>query len=96
MNISKVEYHCLKTMSDDLLKLEECINSIGIETRTGDDGDNFRNFYDILADIAKVVWNNPTLLEDVKTKSFTSCDEEVTFLRQYDLSGVECISRMKD
>lgn len=95
-SIGGLEYRCLKTMSNDLLKLEGCINSIGIETRTGEDLDNFRNFYDILADVAKVIRNNPMLLEDVKIKSFATLDEEVDFLRKYDLSGVECVSHIKE
>lgn len=95
MDISRSEYHCLKNMSNDLLKFEECINSIGIETRIGEDEDDFRNFYDILGDVARVVWNNPTLLDDVKAKSFTTLDEEATFLRQYNLTGVECVTHIK-
>lgn len=43
MNVSKAEYNCLKTMTNDLMEAEYFINTLGVETRTDEEGDTFRN-----------------------------------------------------
>lgn len=92
MNVSQVEYKVLKGMTRDLLKFEGCINTIGVETRCGEGKDDFRNFFNILQDVATVVSKNPTLLDDARQTDFKTKDEMMAFLAKYDLSEIEKIS----
>lgn len=64
MTVSKAEYKCLKTMTNDLMEAEYFINNLGVETRTDAEGDEFRRMKDILEDIVTVCNNNPTILDD--------------------------------
>lgn len=54
MNVSKAEYEVKTAMANDLLKAEEYINSLGVETRNPGDDDKFRSIYDVLSDIVTV------------------------------------------
>lgn len=92
MFVGKAEYNCLKTMTDDLMSAEEFINNIGVETRQGDGGDEFRHIYDILKDVVTVVNNNPTIIDDAIGKQFDTCDESNEFLDQYNLDGITVAS----
>lgn len=66
MNISKEEYKVKTTMTNDLLKAEEYINTLGVETRDSNNDDKFRSMYDILQDVVTVCNNNPTICKDVE------------------------------
>ena len=91
MNISKTKYRVLKTMTDDLLKAEEFVNEIGVETRfnveTG--GDEFRPIQDILKDIVILVNNNPTIIDDAVEQSFDTIEKIDEFLSKYNLNDIE-------
>ena len=91
MNVSKAEYNCLKTMTNDLMEAEYFINALGVETRTDEEGDTFRNTMDILKDIVTVCNNNPTILEDCAkflAGNPTTSDETDNFQRKYELDGI--------
>lgn len=94
MNISKAEYDVKTTMTKDLLKAEEYINSLGVVTRNPDNDDEFRSMYDVLSDIVTVWNNNPTIGKDAEKflaeKAETS-DELDKFLSHYNLDGIERI-----
>jgi hypothetical protein len=66
MNISETKYNCLKIMTNDLMRFEEFINDLGVETRTDKAGDDFRNIADIINDIVIICNNNPTILNECK------------------------------
>lgn len=91
MNVSKAEYEVKTTMTNDLLKAEEYINSLGVETRKPDNNDKFRSMYDVLSDIV-IVWNNnPTIGKDVAeflASNSKTCDESEEFLSHYNLDGI--------
>lgn len=91
MTISKAEYNCLKTMTNDLIEAEYFINNLGVETRTDVEGDSFRNIRDILEDIITVCNNNPTILNDCEvflSSNPTTSDDSEAFLRNYNLDGI--------
>lgn len=91
MVVSKAEYNCLKTMTNDLMKAEYFINSLGVETRTDEEGGTFRNIMDILKDIVTVCNNNPTILEDCAkflAGNPTTFDEFNEFQSRYNLEGI--------
>ena len=91
MNISKAEYNCLRTMTNDLMKAEYFINNLGVETRADEDGDIFRNTMDIIKDIVTICNNNPTILEDCAeflAGNPTTSDESDEFLSKYNLDGI--------
>ena len=91
MNVSKAEYNCLRTMTNDLMKTEYFINNLGVETRTDEDGDTFRNTMDVIKDIVTVCNNNPTILEDCAeflAGNPTTSDESDEFLSKYNLDGI--------
>lgn len=91
MNISKAEYEVKTTMTNDLLKAEEYINSLGVATRKPDNDDEFRSMHDVLNDVV-IVWNNnPTIGKDVEkflASNPETCDESEEFLSHYNLDGV--------
>ena len=91
MNVSKAEYSCLKTMTDDLMEAEYFINNLGVETRTDEAGDKFRHMADIIKDIVTVCNNNPTIIDDcvvfLATNPSTS-DESDAFQSKYNLNGI--------
>ncbi len=91
MNVSKAEYEVKTTMANDLLKAEEYINSLGVETRKPDNDDKFRSMYDVLSDIVTVWNNNPTIGKDIE--AFLAGDPETSdeldeFLSHYNLNGI--------
>lgn len=91
MIVSKAKYNCLKTMTDDLMRAEYFINSLGVETRTNLDGDTFRNTVDVLEDIITVCNNNPTILDDCAkflAGNPTTSDESDEFLNKYNLKDI--------
>lgn len=91
MNVSKVEYKCLKLMTDDLMKAEEYINTLGVKTRKPDNDNEFRSMHDILKDIVTVWNNNPTIGKDVEeflTEKPETSDESEEFLSHYNLEGI--------
>lgn len=91
MNVSKAEYNCLKTMTDDLMEAEYFINNLGVETRTNKEGDTFRNIIDILKDVVTVCNNNPTILDDCAkflAGNPTTSDESDAFQSKYNLEGI--------
>ena len=91
MNVSKAEYEVKTTMTNDLLKVEEYINSLGVETRKPDNDDEFRSMYDVLSDIVTVWNNNPTIGKDVETflaGNHETSDELDEFLSHYNLDGI--------
>ena len=91
MNVSKVEYNCLKTMTNDLMKAEYFINNLGVETRTDGAGNEFRHMADIIKDIVTVCNNNPTIIDDcvmfLATNPSTS-DKFDAFQSKYNLNGI--------
>ena len=91
MNVSKVEYNCLKTMTNDLIEAEYFINILGVETHTNEAGDEFRHMADIIKDIVTVCNNNPTIINDciafLATNPSTS-DEFDAFQSKYNLNGI--------
>lgn len=98
MNVSKAEYECLKLMTDDLMEAEYFINNLGVETRTDEVGDEFRNIVDILKDIVTVCNNNPTILDDCV--EFLATDpqfdyEADEFQSKYNLEGIYKIEEDK-
>lgn len=91
MNVSKAEYNCLKTMTNDLMEAEYFINNLGVETRTDKEGDTFRDTIDILKDIVTVCNNNPTILDDCAeffAGNPTTSDESNVFQSKYNLNGI--------
>lgn len=91
MNVSKAEYGAKTTMTNDLLKAEEYINSLGVETRKPDNDDEFRSMYDVLNDIVTVWNNNPTIGKDVEeflAGNSETPDELNEFLTHYNLDGI--------
>lgn len=91
VKVSKSEYNCLKTMTNDLMSFEYFINNLGIETRTDKIGDEFRNAIDIIKDIVTVYNNNPTILKDCEeflSKNPSTSDECDKFLSKYNLNGI--------
>lgn len=76
MDVSKAKYEVKTAMTNDLLKAEEYINSLGVETRKPGDDDKFRSIYDVLSDIVTVWNNNPTIGKDEKYKSWGFSDED--------------------
>lgn len=91
MNVSKAEYEVKTTMTNDLLKAEEYINSLGVETRKPDNNDKFRSMYDMLSDIVTVWNNNPTIGKDVEeflAGNPETSDELDEFLSHYNLDGI--------
>lgn len=66
MNIGKQNMMLKQQITNDLLKAEEYINSLGVETRKPDNDDEFRSMYDVLSDIVTVWNNNPTIGKDVE------------------------------
>lgn len=91
MNVSKAEYEVKTTMTNDLLKAEEYINTLGVATRKPDNDDEFRNMCDIFNDIITVWNNNPTIGKDVEeflTSNPGTSDELEEFLSQYNLDGI--------
>lgn len=91
MNVSKAEYEVKTTMTNDLLKAEEYINSLGVETRKPDNDDEFRSMYDVLSDIVTVWNNNPTIGKDVEeflAGNPETSDELDEFLSHYNLDGI--------
>ena len=91
MNVSKAEHEVKTTMTNDLLKAEEYINSLGVETRKPDNDDEFRSMYDVLNDIVTVWNNNPTIGKDVEeflAGSHETSDELDEFLSHYNLDGI--------
>ena len=91
MNVSKVEYNCLKTMTNDLIEAEYFINILGVETRTNEAGDEFRHMADIIKDIVTVCNNNPTIIDDciafLATNPSTSVESDA-FQSKYNLDGI--------
>lgn len=91
MNVSKAEYEVKTAMTNDLLKAEEYINSLGVETRKPDNDDEFRSMYDVLSDIVTVWNNNPTIGKDVEeflAGNPETSDELDEFLSHYNLDGI--------
>lgn len=91
MNVSKAEYEVKTTMANDLLKAEEYINSLGVETRKPDNDDKFRSMYDVLSDIVTVWNNNPTIGKDIEAflvGNPETSDELDEFLSHYNLNGI--------
>lgn len=91
MTVSKTEYNCLKTMTNDLMEAEYFINNLGVETRTDAEGDSFRNIKEIIEDIIIVCNNNPTILSDCEeflSSNPTTSDESEMFLKKYNLEGI--------
>lgn len=91
MFIRKDKYKMLNTMTNDLMKAEEYINTLGVATREPNNDDEFRNMYDILEDILTVMKNNPTINRDVKVflkKENTTTDDLMCFQIKYDLTGI--------
>ena len=89
--ISKDEYDCIKTMTNDLLKAEEYINTLGVATRNPDNDDEFRTMHDVLKDVVTVWNNNPTIRKDIEkflSENHMTSDESEEFLRHYNLDGI--------
>lgn len=94
MVVSKDEYNCLKTMTDDLMEVEYFINNLGVKTRSDLDDDKFRPMIDIFKDIVTVCSNNPTILDDCAKFSAgnpLTSDESELFLSKYNLDGIHKI-----
>ena len=91
MNVSKAEYEVKTAMANDLLKAEEYINSLGVETRNPGNDDKFRSIYDVLSDIVTVWNNNPTIGKDVEeflVGNPETSDELDEFISHYNLDGI--------
>lgn len=91
MNISKEKYDCLNLMTEDLLKAEEYINTLGVATRNPKNDDEFRTMYDILNDVVTVWNNNPTIGKDAEKfmgENHCTSDELEEFLSHYNLDGI--------
>lgn len=88
MNVSKAEYEVLNNMTNDLMRAEEFINNLGVETRQGECDDEFRPINEILKDVVTVANNNPTIIKDTTGKPFDTSDESDEFLSKYNLSGI--------
>ena len=58
MNVSKAEYNCLKTMTDDLMEAEYFINNLGVETRTDEAGDEFRHMADNINQSPHIIYTS--------------------------------------
>lgn len=89
--ISDDAYECLNLMTNDLLKAEEYINTLGVQTRNPENDDEFRTMYDVLKDIVTVWNNNPTIGKDVEeflAGNPTTSDETEEFLGHYNLDGI--------
>ena len=99
MNISKAEYDIKTTMTKDLLKAEEYINSLGVVTRNPNNDDEFRSIYDILKDVV-IVWNNnPTIGKDAEkflAENPETFDEFDKFLTHYNLDGLKGLDIRKE
>lgn len=70
-------------MTKDLLKAEEFINTMGVETRT--DEDEFISISVILKDVVKVANMNPTIIDDVDKNigKIKTSDDLKMFLSRY-------------
>lgn len=85
----------IRSLSQDMLDFEECLQMIGIETRLTDGADLIRNPWAIIDDVAKLTKNNPTLLIDIEGKDFKSDEEKLEFLGKYNFDGVTTIPLLK-
>ena len=78
-------------MTNDLLKAEEYINTLGVETRNPENDNEFRTMYDVLKDIVTVWNNNPAICKDAeKFLSYNPClsCEIEEFHSRYNLDGI--------
>lgn len=83
-------------LAQDMISFECAINTIGVETRT-EDTDHFRDFWDIMMDIAVVISNNPSIVDHLRYKKITTSDEHAEALKGYLFDGVEgLISILKE
>lgn len=66
MPTSDDKYEYFDLMSNYLLKVEEYINTLGVQTRNPENDDEFRTMYDVLKDIVTVWNNNQTIGKNVE------------------------------
>lgn len=83
-----------RLLAQDMIDFEECINYMGIETRT-EDTDHFRNFWSIIYDIGTFLRYNQSFLDDIQGKNFKTEDEHMEFLKGYCFEGVTVTPTVK-